>query len=378
MCWAWPKSNKASSVNYEFISRATKLPALSNKAFGNSKANTKRLAKDVVNHVGLAPGIVGSGVLLTACNILPTYKSEGKTVRSVRALRGIFLVIFFSRFCSLPVLPSQHRAHIINVPMMASFDGFDTIPAGANGKAEAFQLHVPDTALSDFKTLLRLSPIGPETWENKTSTRDAGRYFGITRDWLVNAKDTWLEKFDWRKHEAYINSFPNFKIHIKDGDSEPLSMHFAALFSKKKDATPVIFMHGWPGCHLEFLPMLDLLRTKYTADTLPFHAIVPSLPGYSLSSGPPTTQDFSAVDAARVLNQMMIDLGFGSGYVAQGGDVGYFLARRLSFAHDECKALHGKWCRATPRQLLLILSTHGSQFPRSACGCRHEQPRGAR
>lgn len=226
--------------------------------------------------------------------------------------------------------------------MMVSFEGFDTIPSGAKGGAEPFQLHVSDTELSNFKTLLKLSPVGPETWENKTSTQDGGTYFGITRDWLVNAKETWLEKFDWREQEGYINSFPNFKIPIGDGNSEPLNIHFAALFSKKKDATPVIFMHGWPGCHLEFLPMLELLRTKYTAETLPFHAIVPSLPGYSLSSGPPTGQDFTAVDAGRVLNQLMIDLGFGDGYVAQGGDVGYYLARQMSGVHDECKALHGE------------------------------------
>ncbi|KAJ4388752.1 hypothetical protein N0V93_006212 [Gnomoniopsis smithogilvyi] len=223
---------------------------------------------------------------------------------------------------------------------MASFQGFDIIPSGAKGTAEPFQLHVSDTELSDFKTLLKLSPIAPETWENKTSTRDGGKYFGITRDWLINAKETWLEKFDWREQEAYLNSFPNFKIPIKDGNNEPLSIHFAALFSKKKDATPVIFQHGWPGSHMEFLPMLDLLRTKYTAETLPFHAIVPSLPGYTLSSGPPTGQDFTSVDAARVLNQMMIDLGFGAGYIAQGGDVGYYLSRQMSVLHDECKALH--------------------------------------
>lgn len=225
---------------------------------------------------------------------------------------------------------------------MASPQGFDIIPSGAKGKAEPFQLHVADTDLSDFKTLLKLSPIAPETWENKTSTRDGGKYFGITRDWLINAKETWLDKFDWREHEAYINSFPNFKIPIKDGDNEPLSIHFAALFSKKKDATPVIFMHGWPGSFLEFLPMLALLKTKYTPETLPFHAIVPSLPGYTLSAGPPTGKDFTAVDAARVLNQLMIDLGFGGGYVAQGGDVGYILARQMSVAHDECKAFHGE------------------------------------
>lgn len=227
---------------------------------------------------------------------------------------------------------------------MASSHGFNTVPAGATDKVEAFQLHVPEAELSDFKTLLKLSKIGPATYENSTSAQEAGKSFGITREWLTEAKDTWLKSFDWRKHEDYINSFPNFKVPIQDGDGdgEPLSIHFAALFSRKEGATPVIFMHGWPGSFLEFLPMLEILRTKYTADTLPFHAVVPSLPGYGLSSGPPTDRDFSPNDAARVLNQLMVDLGFGTGYVAQGGDVGYFLARRLSVAHEECKALHGE------------------------------------
>lgn len=226
---------------------------------------------------------------------------------------------------------------------MANFNGFDKIPSGAKGKAEAFQLHVPETELADFKTLLRLSPVGPQTWENQTSTREAGNNFGITRDWLADTKKTWLEKFDWRAHEARINSFPNFKIAVPNGDAEPLSIHFAALFSRKKDATPVIFMHGWPGSFLEFLPMLELLRTKYTADTLPFHAIVPSLAGYGLSSGPPLDQDFTMVDSARAMDQLMAELGFGSAYIAQGGDVGFFLARLMSDAYDGCKAFHGKW-----------------------------------
>lgn len=225
---------------------------------------------------------------------------------------------------------------------MTSFNGFGTLPGAAASQVDTFQLHVPDNEVADFKTLLQLSKLGPETYENRASTRESGKYYGITRDWLSNAKETWLDKFDWRQHEAHINSFPNFKVPIQDGEGEPLSIHFAALFSRKKDAVPVIFMHGWPGSFMEFLPMLGILRSKYTADTLPFHAVVPSLPGYGLSSGPPTDRDFTAGDAARVLNKLMVELGFGGGYIAQGGDVGYFLARKMSAVHDECKALHGE------------------------------------
>lgn len=225
---------------------------------------------------------------------------------------------------------------------MASFNGFDTLPSGTTGTFKPFQFHVSDSDIADFQTLLKLSKLAPETWENSTASRDHGKYYGITRDWLATARNTWLNSFDWRAHEAHMNSFPNFKTSVQDDQETPFTLHFAALFSRNKDAVPVIFMHGWPGSFCEFLPMLDLLRTKYTADTLPFHAIVPSLPGYGLSSGPPVDRDFTAKDAALLMNRLMVSLGFGGGYVAQGGDIGYFLARRMSAEYDECKAFHGK------------------------------------
>lgn len=39
---------------------------------------------------------------------------------------------------------------------------------------------------------------------------------------------------------------PNFKVPVED-DGETYDVHFAALFSQKKDATPLLLSHGWPG-----------------------------------------------------------------------------------------------------------------------------------
>lgn len=238
--------------------------------------------------------------------------------------------------------------------MATDSPSFGTIPQNAPGKPEPFTLRVSDEDLADFRSLLRLSKVGPATWENG---RGDGS-LGVTRDWLAGAKDAWLGAFDWRAHEAHINSFPNFKLAVQDAEcGGELDVHFAALFSARPDATPVIFMHGWPGSFLEFLPILDLLRQRYTPETLPFHAVVPSLPGYTLSSGPPVDRDFTLRDAARVLNQLMVDLGFGGGYVAQGGDVGYFLARIMSATYDECKALHGESGRGCGNWIVFIVLT---------------------
>ncbi|KAK1977954.1 epoxide hydrolase [Colletotrichum cereale] len=212
---------------------------------------------------------------------------------------------------------------------------FSNLPDGVLKTPEKFTLRVPDQDLDEFKQLLQLSKIGPETWYNK---QEGGR-FGITRDWLIGAKDAWL-KFDWRKHEDRINSFPNYKAKVENAYLGTVDIHFTALFSERKDAVPIVFMHGWPGSFLEFFPILDLLVKKYTPDTLPYHVIVPSLPGYGLSSASiPLDKEMSKEPMSASLHQLMLDLGFGGGYAAQGGDIGSFVARYMS-TQKECKAFH--------------------------------------
>jgi microsomal epoxide hydrolase len=83
--------------------------------------------------------------------------------------------------------------------------------------------------------------------------------------------------------------------------------------------------------------MLELFRQKYTPESLPYHLVVPSLPGFTLSSGRPLNHDISQVDVARIMDKLMKQIGFGEGYVAQGGDVGSRVARILAVDSDACK-----------------------------------------
>jgi microsomal epoxide hydrolase len=114
-------------------------------------------------------------------------------------------------------------------------------------------------------------------------------------------------------------------------------VHFVFMPSKRQDAVPLLLLHGWPGSFLEFLPMIDKLRKKYGSNDLPYHIVVPSLPGYAFSSPPPLDKDFGIEDVARLMNQLMLNLGYGAGYMAQGGDVGSKVARVMAAKHDECK-----------------------------------------
>lgn len=157
-------------------------------------------------------------------------------------------------------------------------------------------------------------------------------------------KDHWLNKYDWRKTEDHINSFPNFTASIKARDGDTYSVHFAALFSEKPDAVPICLLHGWPGSFLEFLHFLNVARSKYSAQDLPYHYIVPSLPGYTYSSGPSITKEWNNEDMAYVMNELMVGLGFSDGYIAHGGDIGSFLSRIMAVRYDACKAIHLNFC----------------------------------
>jgi len=213
---------------------------------------------------------------------------------------------------------------------------YSTLPSRATLKPTPFRVDVPETDLSDFKQLLRLSKVGPETYENLRTDR----VFGLNHKWFSTTKAHWETSYDWRACEERINSFPNYTASIKDDDGAPFTVHFAALFSERADAVPLVLLHGWPGSFLEFLGMLDILKKKYTPKDLPYHVIVPSLPGYAFSTGPPLDKDWTGEDTARIIHKLLVALGFGSGYVTQGGDIGSFISRILAAKYDECKAMH--------------------------------------
>lgn len=218
---------------------------------------------------------------------------------------------------------------------------YDKVPKNATLKVEPFKLNIEQSKVDAFYQLLKLSPLAPHTFENN-QPEDISR-FGVTYKWVSETKKHWETKYDWKKREERINSFPQFTADVKDDDGYVFKIHFAALFSQKEDAIPIVWLHGWPGDYIEFLGVMDLVRQKYSSDKLPYHIIVPSLPGYALSSGPSTEKNFDTPGIARITDKLMIGLGFDKssigGYVAQGGDVGSYACRPLSL-HKHCKAIH--------------------------------------
>lgn len=215
------------------------------------------------------------------------------------------------------------------------------MPYSLPDDAIPFTLRIPDDDYNQFRELLHLSRVGPLTWEN--NHKDCS--YGVPHKWLVSTKEYWLNRFDWRAQERRINSFPNYMISIEE-EKDNVDLHFVGLFSKKENAIPIVLLHGWPGSFLEFLPTLDLIRNKYEPPELPFHLIAPSLPGYTLSSGPPQDKAWVGEDAARIIDKALKKLGFDQ-YVVQGGDVGCLIASLLGTTYDSVIGVH---CEFQPAQ----------------------------
>ncbi|KAI0508526.1 Alpha/Beta hydrolase protein [Xylaria bambusicola] len=217
-------------------------------------------------------------------------------------------------------------------------EAYDKLPYQPTLEIKPFHAQAPEKCLDDFKQLLRLSPIGPRTFEN-SDTND--RRYGPSRRWVIKAKDNWLGEFDWRRHEERINSFPNFTAAVDEFNEagDKLEIHFVALFSQRPDATPLVLYHGWPGSFMEFFDVLDIIKEKYTPRELPYHVVVPSLPGYAFSSGPPLEYDFTLEDSSLALDKLLRGLGL-YGYIAQGGDLGASVARYQAAKCNSCAGMH--------------------------------------
>ncbi|KAM0752398.1 epoxide hydrolase [Meredithblackwellia eburnea MCA 4105] len=163
--------------------------------------------------------------------------------------------------------------------------------------------------------------------------------YGIESSWMKSTLEYWKSDFDWSKRERSIHSVEHYLAHVPDeaSSSGSFKLHFVAHFSEDPNAIPLLLLHGWPGSAHDFYETVKIL-SKSTSPS--FHLIAPNQIGYGWSDPPPLDRGFGMHDSARVLHKLMLGLGFGGGYAAQGGDIGSVLARILSVNYEACKAIN--------------------------------------
>jgi pimeloyl-ACP methyl ester carboxylesterase len=154
---------------------------------------------------------------------------------------------------------------------------------------------------------------------------------GVPGDYLKGLADYWRTTYEWRRHEAELNAFPQFTTEI-DGQT----IHFLHVRSPEPNALPLILTHGWPGSVVEFLDAIEPLTDPAAHGGDPadaFHVVVPSLPGFGFST-PVREPGWNEGRTGRAWAELMRRLGYGR-YGAQGGDWGAFVSPAVARADPE-------------------------------------------
>lgn len=201
--------------------------------------------------------------------------------------------------------------------------------------ADPFTIQVSDGEIADLKERLArtrwpFEQDGNENWD-----------YGTNLSYMERLVSYWRDDFDWRKQEAWLNSFKHYRATITDDDDTDHEIHFVYERGSGPSPIPLIMTHGWPSSFREFLDVVNRLAhpEKYGADGPSFDVIVPSLIGYGFSSKPRKPLGPGAI--ADLWHKLMTDvLGYDT-YAAEAGDWGSFVTSRLALQHaDAVRAIH--------------------------------------
>jgi len=80
---------------------------------------------------------------------------------------------------------------------------YSTLPTKATKAPKPFTINIPEQQIQELKTLLKYSRIPEVTYESLDEGVDGVGRFGVSRSWIVRARDRWLgedgeeKAFDW-------------------------------------------------------------------------------------------------------------------------------------------------------------------------------------
>ncbi|MFA5630652.1 MAG: epoxide hydrolase family protein [Porticoccaceae bacterium] len=189
---------------------------------------------------------------------------------------------------------------------------------------EKFTIAIPDAELDDLRQ--RLERV---RWADDYANDD-WRY-GTNGAYLKELVSYWRDHYDWRKHEAAINAWPQFKTVIDD-----VPIHFIHVKGKGPNPTPIIITHGWPWTFWDFQNIIGPLTDPAAHGGDPadaFDVVIPSLPGYGFST-PLRKPGMNFWQTADLWVKLMEGLGYPR-FAAHGEDWGAFITAQLGHKHAD-------------------------------------------
>jgi uncharacterized protein (DUF952 family)/pimeloyl-ACP methyl ester carboxylesterase len=222
------------------------------------------------------------------------------------------------------------------VPLPLHPDGMLQMPpalprAPTRASQEAFvpptpwTVHIDEAVLTDLRD--RLARV---RWPDEIP--GAGWQYGTDLTYLKMFIEYWRTQYDWRTHEAQLNTFRHFTVPLGG-----IHLHFLHQPGVGPHPMPLLLLHGWPGSIWEFHKLMPMLTdpARFGGDASDaFTIVAPSLPGYTFSYRPqqPRLDRVAMADMCAAL--MTEVLGY-QRFGAQGGDIGTSVATRLGLAYPE-------------------------------------------
>jgi microsomal epoxide hydrolase len=187
-----------------------------------------------------------------------------------------------------------------------------------------YRIDVADSVLVDLRDRLARTrwaePLPGAPWER-----------GASVAYVRELCEYWRDGYDWRKHEAALNAYPQF---IADIDG--VDIHFWHVRGKGPSPLPLMLVHGWPGSIFEFHhligPLTDPAAHGGDADDA-FDVVIPALPGYGFSSKP-KEPGCGPTRTARAFDTLMLDVLGYPRYGTQGGDWGSIITSLMAANHS--------------------------------------------
>ena len=185
-----------------------------------------------------------------------------------------------------------------------------------------FTIAIPQADLDDLRGRLTRT-----RWIE--AAEDDGWTYGIDRGYLRELADYWQQGYDWRKHEAALNRFAQFKANV-DG----VGIHFIHERGKGPTPTPLLLIHGFPDSFYRYHKVIERLTdpAKYGGDpNTSFDVVVPSIPGTGFSD--PVTR--SVDDNSDLFAKLMTEVLGYKRFVSAGGDAGTYISLSLARRYPE-------------------------------------------
>lgn len=195
----------------------------------------------------------------------------------------------------------------------------------ATKDVKTFEINVPQEVLNDLKERLART-----RWTDQVE--GAGWDYGTNLEYIKELTNYWQNQYDWRKQEAILNGFAQFRVAI-DG----FGIHFIHERGKGPEPMPIIISHGWPSSFSEMVKIIPLLTDpgKYGGDPADsFDVVVPSLPGFGFSDRP-GQRGMNLFSISDLWAKLMTDVLGYKKFAAAGGDIGCLVTKVLAQTHSE-------------------------------------------